>query len=310
MSEVKWIKIAADIFDNRKIKQIETLPKGDSIIIIWFKLLCLAGNINDNGSVYLTKEIPYTEQMLASQFNRPIAIVQVSLRTFEQFGMIETSSGFLKISNWGKYQNTSKLSEIREYNRLAQKRCREKSREVKPEKSQNVNDNVNDMSMTCQPCQDADIEEDKKRYFSEEEFKEEKNGSSSSSQEEQDCPFSEIKDLYHKICVSFPKIIDIDEKRREAIAAQWEKNRSLDTFEKLFRIAEDTPFLKGKNERNWRADFDWMMKPENFLRILEHKYDNKAAAEDDPHGGTHPGSFDTDEFFAAALNQNTKGETK
>lgn len=63
MAEVKWIKIATEIFDNRKIKQIENLPDGDSIIVIWFKLLCLAGNINDNGMVYFTQEIPYTEQM-------------------------------------------------------------------------------------------------------------------------------------------------------------------------------------------------------------------------------------------------------
>ena len=57
MAEVKWIKLSSNIFDNTKIKQIEVLPDGDTIIVIWVKLLCLAGNINDNGFVYLTKEI-------------------------------------------------------------------------------------------------------------------------------------------------------------------------------------------------------------------------------------------------------------
>ena len=61
MAEVKWVKIVTDIFDNRKIKQIESLPEGDTIIVIWFKLLCLAGTINDNGNVYITQEIPYTD---------------------------------------------------------------------------------------------------------------------------------------------------------------------------------------------------------------------------------------------------------
>ena len=89
MADVKWIKMATDIFDNRKIRQIECLPDGDAIIVIWMKLLCLAGNINDMGYVYFTKEIPYTEQMLATQFNKPLATVQLALRTFEQFRMIE-----------------------------------------------------------------------------------------------------------------------------------------------------------------------------------------------------------------------------
>ena len=58
MAEIKWIKIATNVFDSKKIKQIETLPDGDTIIVIWFKLLVLAGNINDSGFIYFTKDIP------------------------------------------------------------------------------------------------------------------------------------------------------------------------------------------------------------------------------------------------------------
>ena len=155
MAEVKWIKLVTDLFDNRKIKQIEVLPEGDAIIVIWMKLLCLAGNINDSGYVYFTNEIPYTDQMLSTQFNRPLTTIQLALKTFEQFGMIEIIDDMLRISNWEKYQSVDKMAEIREYNRLAKQRSREK---------QKLLNNVNDMSMTCQPCQgtdiDIDIEED------------------------------------------------------------------------------------------------------------------------------------------------------
>ena len=89
MADVKWIKLAVDMFDNRKIRQIETLPDGDGIIVIWVKLLCLAGITNDGGLVYFTRDIPYTEQMLANYFQRPIALVQMALRVFQQFGMID-----------------------------------------------------------------------------------------------------------------------------------------------------------------------------------------------------------------------------
>lgn len=91
------------------------------------------------------------------------------------------------------------------------------------------------------------------------------------------CPFEKIKNLYHSICVSYPTIKTVDGERRKAVAARWKTYKSLDIFAELFRIAEATPFLKGENDRNWSADFDWMMKATNFSKILEHRYDDKAA---------------------------------
>ena len=157
MAEVKWVKIMTDIFDNRKIRQIECLPEGNGIIVIWFKILCLAGNVNDNGLVYFTKDIPYTDQMLASQFNCPIALIQLALETFKQFGMVEIVNDVLQVSNWEKYQNVDRLNELREYNRLAKQKSRQK---------QKLLGNVNDKSMTSQLCQgtDIDIEIDIDKY--------------------------------------------------------------------------------------------------------------------------------------------------
>ncbi len=159
MPEVKWIKLAADIFDNRKIKQIESLPDGDAVIVIWMKLLCLAGNINDSGLIYFTKEIPYTEQMLATQFKRPLATIQMAMKIFENFGMIEIIDNILHISNWEKYQSVDKLADIREYNKLAKQKSRAKQKLLS--NTNNMSKNVNDMSMTCQPCQGIDIDIDK-----------------------------------------------------------------------------------------------------------------------------------------------------
>lgn len=130
MGEVKWIKLAADIFDNRKIRQIESLPDGDAIVVIWLKLLCLAGNINDSGLVYFTKEIPYTEEMMATQFNRPLPTIKLALQVFEQFGMIKTEDDLLKIANWDKYQNAEGLERIREQNRKRVAKHREEQRKL------------------------------------------------------------------------------------------------------------------------------------------------------------------------------------
>ena len=130
MADVKWIKLATDIFDNRKIKQIETMPEGDSIIVIWVKLLCLAGNVNDDGFVYLTEEIPYTEEMIATEFRKPIQTVRLAMNLFQRFGMLEIIDDIYHVSSWEKYQNVVSLEKIREQNRKRVKRFREKQKQL------------------------------------------------------------------------------------------------------------------------------------------------------------------------------------
>jgi predicted phage replisome organizer len=132
MAEVKWIKVSTEMFNNnRKIKQIECMPEGDSILVIWLKLLLLAGNINDGGAIYLTPEIPYTDEMLANELRRPITTVRLALNTFQAFGMVEIIDDIMHLSSWEKYQSTDKLAEIREQNRLSQQRSRARKKALK-----------------------------------------------------------------------------------------------------------------------------------------------------------------------------------
>ena len=125
MAEVQWIKLVTNVFDNRKIRLIETMPEGDTIIVIWFKLLCMAGQTNDGGSVYFTNDIPFTDEMLSHVFSRPLQVIRLALKTFEQFGMIQVVDSFIQISSWEKYQNVEGLEKIREQTRLRVQKHRE-----------------------------------------------------------------------------------------------------------------------------------------------------------------------------------------
>lgn len=122
MNEIKWIKIDVTLFDNRKIKAIRTLPEGDSIVVIWLQLLCLAGRVNDYGSVYITKEMPYTEQILANECGVSVSTIQLALKTFQNMGMIEIVEDVIYIANWEKYQAIEKMELIRQQNRDRQKK--------------------------------------------------------------------------------------------------------------------------------------------------------------------------------------------
>lgn len=162
MGEVQWIKLSTGTFDtSRKIKQIENMNDGDTILVIWFKLLCMAGAINDGGAIYITPEVPYDEEALADELRRDVDIVEKALETFEKFGMIHRDDvGFIRLSSWEKHQNVDRLAEIREYNRLAQQKSRAKKKLLA-----DVNGNVNDSQLTSQRCHDTeeDIEEEKEK---------------------------------------------------------------------------------------------------------------------------------------------------
>lgn len=115
--EVKWIKLAVDLFNNKKIRQIEKMPDGDGIIVIWVKLLCLAGQVNDDGQIYFTHEIPYTEEMLATEFNRPLNTVRMALQIFQRFRMIEVIDDIYRISSWAEWQNVDGLEKLKDQTR-------------------------------------------------------------------------------------------------------------------------------------------------------------------------------------------------
>ena len=131
--DIKWIKIATGVFSDEKILLIEQMPEGDSIIVIWFKLLCMAGKENNCGVFMLGGKIPYTEDMLATIFRRKLSTVQLALRTFEAFGMIEIISddagnNVYTIPNWEKHQNTEGMEKIREQTRKRVAKHRENQR--------------------------------------------------------------------------------------------------------------------------------------------------------------------------------------
>lgn len=129
MSNIKWIKLSTSMFDDEKIRIIEQMPDSDTILVIWIKLLSQAGKTNASGYIYLSENIPYTEEMLATIFNRPVSTVRLALKTFEQFGMISIDNDhFIAISNWEKHQNIEGMEKIRKQTRERVQRHREKKK--------------------------------------------------------------------------------------------------------------------------------------------------------------------------------------
>ena len=154
-TEVKWIAIAIGLFDDEKIMLIESMPEGDTILVIWLKLLLLAGKCNDDGILILNNRMAFTDEMLATVFRRPLNTVRMALQAFEDLGMIDVIEGTVTIPNWSKYQEVRSLEQIRANNAERQKRFRERQKlkalgmpesdtESEENDGRNVTDNATD----------------------------------------------------------------------------------------------------------------------------------------------------------------------
>lgn len=256
--------MATNIWDNRKIVQIESLPDGDTIIVIWLKLLCLAGTTNDSGMVYFTKEIPYTEQMLATLFNRPLATIQFALKVFQEFEMISIIDDFLQISNWKKYQNIEGMDKIREQNRIRKQNQRERQKiMIEQDMSRDMSRDVTQQNKIKNKKEDIDKEKDNKLIVSKDTICQ--------------TDVRRVIEEWNKLQeVGINPIRDIkpSSKRYQLLKGRI-REYGIDEVLNAINNVRNSDFLRGENNRGWMITFDWFVKPNNFLKTLEGNYNKE-----------------------------------
>ena len=126
---VSWIKLETNLFDNPKIQMLSNLPKGDSYVSFWVRLLCMAGKLNNGGYVYVAENAAYTPQLLAAITGKPVALVKTMLKTMQELHMIDVdTNGIIYIIGWEEHQNVEGLEKIREQNRIRKQRQRERDK--------------------------------------------------------------------------------------------------------------------------------------------------------------------------------------
>lgn len=85
-------------------------------------------------------------------------------------------------------------------------------------------------------------------------------------------PYQQIKDAYNDNCGKLPKVTKLTPKRQRAIRSCMAQGFTADEICEAFSKAASVPFLTGQNERGWRANFDFIIKPDNLQKILEGVY--------------------------------------
>lgn len=83
-----------------------------------------------------------------------------------------------------------------------------------------------------------------------------------------------VVDSFNKTCTSLPQVRSLTEKRKRAIKLILKKH-SLKELEMVFKKVEDSDFLNGSSDKWSGATFDWLIKEDNIVKVLEGNYDDK-----------------------------------
>jgi hypothetical protein len=89
------------------------------------------------------------------------------------------------------------------------------------------------------------------------------------------CPHSEIINLYHSILPEHQRVVESlwnDSSRAKNLQARWRqssKHQSLDFWRWFFEVVKSNPTWNGKNDIDFRADIDWLVKKTNFIKVVE-----------------------------------------
>jgi len=129
-ADVFWIKLLTNTFDSETIILLESMPEGDTLIIIWLKMQILAGKCNSGGYLFLSGDKPYSDEMLATVFRRPLNTVRLAIAAFLEFGMVEIIDSAYFLPEWERHQNVSGLEKIREQTKQRVARHRAGAKDV------------------------------------------------------------------------------------------------------------------------------------------------------------------------------------
>lgn len=197
-----------------------------------------------------------------------------------------TKDGGLIIHDWFDY--AGRLVEKREANRERMRRARAKAKEESAKNVQNTNAARTGATVQNSTVPNSTVPTEQTEPNNTPPDDEPLPSSSP-------IPYEKIRELFNVTCPSLAKVMGINGKRKIAVAARWGEHPDLDFFKGYFERVEASDFLKGKNDRNWKATFDWLMNAANMDKVREGKYDGggkkNGTGVDKEHPGQNNSSF-------------------
>nr|DAO35999.1 MAG TPA: replisome organizer protein [Caudoviricetes sp.] len=258
MARNYWLRLKKDFFSQPKMRKLRRIAGGDTYTIIYLKMELLS--INDEGHLYFEGIEENFVEEIALKIDEDPENVQVTISYLMHQGLLEQEG-----------ETTFLLPEV-----LgcigSEVDSAERVRRYRERKSLQCNDNAL-LGNAAVTASNTEIDKEKNNKSN---IKSNKDSSKSTATDEsqEKIPYQAILEAYTSTCKSLQRCTILSDKRKSAIKARFASGYTLEDFETVFKKAENSKFLKGGNDRDWRASFDWLIKDANMAKVLDGNYDD------------------------------------
>lgn len=213
--------------------------RGKDMQIIYLRMMLLS--IDKGGYIYYQGVYDSIEEELAEEFNEDVELIKETLEYLNNNNMIDLNDNFDCFLPEAAHCTGSE--------------CYSAERVRRHRKNKELQCNVSETPCNQEIEKEIEIEKENR-------------------DKRESIDYQQIADMYNDTCVSFPRLTKLSDARKKAIRARM-KQYSVDDFKRLFEMAEGSSFLKGENDRNWSATFDWLLKDSNMAKVLDGNYQDR-----------------------------------
>ena len=237
-----WLKLGNTYFSQLEQKKMRKQKDGMNMQVIYLRMMLLS--IDKDGYIYYQGVYDSIEEELAEEFSEDIELVRRTVEYLQDNNMLEVNDSDYFLPQAVEYTGSECYSAER-MRRLRERRTSQSDNDV------TTSDEETEKELEI----DREIESEERRKTNK-------------------IDYQQIADMYNNTCVSFPRLSKLSESRKKAIKARLQ-TYSVEDFQRMFEMAEGNSFLKGANNRNWSATFDWMVKDANMAKILDGNYQDR-----------------------------------
>lgn len=239
-----WLKLGNTYFSQLEQKKMRKQKDGMNMQVIYLRMMLLS--IDKDGYIYYQGVYDSIEEELAEEFSEDIELVRRTVEYLQDNNMLEVNDSDYFLPQAVEYTGSECYSAER-MRRLRERRTSQSDNDV------TTSDEETEKELEID--REIEIESEERRKTNK-------------------IDYQQIADMYNNTCVSFPRLSKLSESRKKAIKARLQ-TYSVEDFQRMFEMAEGSSFLKGANNRNWSATFDWMVKDANMAKILDGNYQDR-----------------------------------
>lgn len=269
-----WIKLHRKIVDNDVFKSLNSKQRD-----VMMMCLILASHKEKewywNGKFYKIKPGQFVTSLdsIRRYCSKDVTnrTIRTTLEILEKAGFLTNESTnrgrLITICNWEKYQSKEDESDKQNENHNGRQTDRQTDNQTvtyQEERNKEYKNNNNYIlkDIVCDTAEVSPTPSDKIVAL---------------KNKNPNTPYSQIVELYNDTCgAAFGMVTSLSIQRKKHLKILFrDLNHDLDTIRHLFIKAKESDFLRGHNKRSWRATFDWLIKINNAVKVLDGNYDNK-----------------------------------